>query len=597
MHQGIAVLDLDTDKVSFFPESRLPKDARQTYFLGLAFSADGAHLYASLGSLTDPLAKKPGSTGNGIAVYRFHAGRITPERFISIPPQPLNANQHRALAMKAAPAGTAVPFPAGLAVLPTQTGEQLLVACNLSDSVLQLDAATGKILRTFDLSISSHIPASYPYAVVANRAGARAWVTLWNASVVAELDLEKGTVLRRIPVREPQSPTQAGSHPTALLLSPDEGRLYVALANADEVAVISTSGAAPPAFLSTRLRGQKYQGAYPNALAQTADGKRLFVANGGSDAVAVFNIASAFKSDSQLAPPNSLLGFIPTEWYPTALAVRGGDLLIASGRSQGTGPNSAPIDDPAWNNHTYIPALLHGSIARVAIRDAEKNLAALTRDVEHSNLMNGRAESLPFKSGRNPIKHVIYVIKENRTYDQVFGDLGVGDGDASLTMYGEAVTPNQHKLARQFGVLDNFYDSGEVSGDRSRLVHRRHHQRLHRAHLAHRLPRPRAHLRFRGPEQRRVSAAAQYSRRQRARLRLSLGQRRPPRPYLPPLRRVRFHFLVRQRRRRRAAGRSRHAASASRGLRALRHQAGRVRCRPMSAILVALPALIPGRFP
>jgi hypothetical protein len=173
---------------------------------------------------------------------------------------------------------------------------------------------------------------------------------------------------------------------------------------------------------------------------------------------------ASYNDSSQFATRDSQLGFIPAEWYPTALAVRGNDLLIVSGRSQGTGPNSAVIDYPMWANRTYIPALMHGSIARVNISEAESNLAALTRDVEHSNLMNGRAESLPFAGGRNPIKHVIYVIKENRTYDQLFGDLGVGDGDPSLTMYGESVTPNHHRLARQFGVLDNFYDSGEVSG-------------------------------------------------------------------------------------------------------------------------------------
>jgi hypothetical protein len=266
-------------------------------------------------------------------------------------------------------------------------------------------------------------------------------------------------------LRAPRSPTQPGSHPTALLLSPDERRLYVALANADEIAVVSTADAAPPAFFSTRLH-ENFFGAVPDALAQTADGKRLFVADAGLDAVAVLDVTQLATRNSGLATRDWRLatGFIPTEWLPTALAVRGNDLLIVSGKAQGTGPNSATIDYPTWSNHTYIGALLHGSIARVNIPEAEKNLAALTREVEKSNLMNGRADSLPFQSGRSPIKHVIYVIKENRTYDQVFGDLGVGDGDPSLTMYGESVTPNHHKLARQFGVLDNFYDSGEVSG-------------------------------------------------------------------------------------------------------------------------------------
>jgi hypothetical protein len=109
--------------------------------------------------------------------------------------------------------------------------------------------------------------------------------------------------------------------------------------------------------------------------------------------------------------------------------------------------------------------LLYGSIALVRANDIDAHLSDWTEQVMASNLMRGNAGSIQFSSGVNPIKHVIYIIKENRTYDQILGDLGVGDGDSSLTMFGEAITPNEHKLARQFGVLDNFYDSGEVSGD------------------------------------------------------------------------------------------------------------------------------------
>jgi len=465
--QGIGVLDLATNKVAFYPDARLGNKSRQTYFFGLVFSADGKHLFASVASLTDPLAKFPGSTGNGIAVYRCDSGRIVLERFISLPPQVLAAGKRRSASMKQAPAGTAVPFPAGLATVAGRGSEQILVADNLSDDVLQLDLATGKILRRFDLSITREVPSAYPYAVVSNRTGTRAWVSLWNASRVVELDLRKGKIARWISLREPGTPTRAGSHPTALLLSPDEKFLFAALANVDEVAVIDTGAGQVTRYLSTRLPGQEFLGASPKALAQTADGKRLFVANAGSDAVAIFDLAQ--RADTAT-------GFIPTEWYPMALAVNGDDLLIASGKSQGTGPNSSTADNPQNNNHPYIASLLHGSIARVSISGAEKDLAQLTREVEESNLMNGRSNGIVFHDGsrcdsglrsrpRCKIQHVIYIIKENRTFDQVFGDLGVGDGDPSLTMYGQAITPNQHKLARQFGVLDNFYDSGEVSGD------------------------------------------------------------------------------------------------------------------------------------
>jgi len=459
--QGIGVLDLRTNRVEFYPDDRLRQRARQTYFLGLAFSSDGTRLYASMASLTDPLGTSPGSTGNGIAVYRFQGGRVSPERFLPIAPPLLPAGKRPARAMAHAPAGTAVPYPAGLAAFSIAGREQLLVADNMSDDAVQIDAASGKTVRRFDLSMGPDVPTSYPYTVVVNRAGTRAWCSLWNGSRVAELDLQNGQVTRYILLRAPATLTGAGSHPTAMLLSPSEQALYVALANSDEIAVID-AGSGQARYASTRLPRQRFPGSYPIALAQNKDGSRLFVANAGSDAVGVF---AAGGGNRISAPAVKLLGFIPTEWYPAAVAVHGDDLLIASGKAQGTGPNSQPLPPSSRRKHPYIASLLHGSIARVSITGAEKNLRKLTAEVAESNLMNGRAAGIRFKRGRNPIKHVIYVIKENRTYDQVFGDLGVGDSDPSLVMYGEAITPNQHELARRFGVLDNFYDSGEISGN------------------------------------------------------------------------------------------------------------------------------------
>jgi hypothetical protein len=115
--------------------------------------------------------------------------------------------------------------------------------------------------------------------------------------------------------------------------------------------------------------------------------------------------------------------------------------------------------------HTYIATLLYGSLASVDRAEAEKDLPELTKQVMASNMMDAAQNHVEFTTGTNPIHHVIYIIRENRTYDQILGDLGAGDGDPSLTMYGKDITPNAHKLALQFGVLDNFYDSGEVSGN------------------------------------------------------------------------------------------------------------------------------------
>jgi len=468
-HQSIAILDLSTNQLADFPEDRLPEEAHQSYFVGLAFGSDGQHLYASIGSITDPTGEKPGDTGNGIAVYRFHEGQITWDRFIKIPPQNIAPEKKVAQGVHKTAEGTVLPYPAGLAVISSPgAADRLLIANNLSDNVVLIDTASGHVLKRFDVSTHEMIPSSFPYAVVASRDGRRAWCSLWNASRVAELDLEKGTVARWIPLREPKDPTAPGSHPTAMMLSPDEKLLYVALSNADTVTVVQTSsGAATPLF-STTLRDQKLAGTSPSALAQSADGKRLFVADSSINAVAVFDtsslVANGITPDTAVRFP----GFIPTDWYPTALATVGNDLLLATSKGQGTGPNNGLNNlknERRHREHPYIPTLLYGSIARLKIEDIEKQLPEFTRTVEESNLLHSSPGQIQFAQKFNPIHHVIYIIKENRTYDQVLGDLKPGDGDPSLTMYGADITPNQHKLALQFGVVDNFYDSGEVSGN------------------------------------------------------------------------------------------------------------------------------------
>jgi len=227
-HQSISVLDLNTNQIIDYPDARLDEEAHQSYFLGLAFSSDGKHLYASVGSLTDPTGAKPGNTGNGIAVYRFSEGKVAPEKFISIALQPLSTGKRIAVGLTA-PAHTAIPYPAGLAVISDGGRDKILIANNLADNVILLDPATGKVLQTFDLTTNDLIPSSFPYTVVATHDGRRAWCSLWNASRVAELDLTSGKVARWLKLKQPEDPLAPGSHPTAMLLSPDEKTLYVAL--------------------------------------------------------------------------------------------------------------------------------------------------------------------------------------------------------------------------------------------------------------------------------------------------------------------------------------------------------------------------------
>jgi DNA-binding beta-propeller fold protein YncE len=487
--QSIAILDLKgndlkTNQLSDYPDKRFGEDVHQSYFLGLVFGSDGKHLYASVGSITDPSGEKPGDTGNGIAVYSFADGKVAPERFIAIEPQALAAGKKVAIALRKTPPGTAIPYPAGLALVSARGHDKLLVANNLSDNVVLLDVASGKVLQRFDLSTSDLVPSSFPYTCVATRNVRRAWCSLWNASQVAELDLTTGKVVRWIKLEKPDDPIAPGSHPTALLLSPDDKLLYVALSNADSVAALSAGSGRIVGLLNTAVQNQQYAGTYPSALAQSADGKRLFVADASSNAIAVFDTSNLSVTEpASNAPASSepasnepaakfatspALGFIPTDWYPSALAVQGDDLLIATAKGRGAGPNKGP-GKTTWEvrhrEHPYIPTLLRGSIARLNISSTLGKLEELTRVVEHDNLLHNNPGTIQFAGGKNPIKHVIYVIKENRTYDQILGDLKAGDGDPSLTMYGADITPNEHKLALQFGVLDNFYDSGEVSGD------------------------------------------------------------------------------------------------------------------------------------
>lgn len=455
--QSLTVLNLATDSIRDFPDDRLGNDAKQSYFLGLAFSIDGQHLYASMASLTDPLGKGKGSTGNGIAVYSFQNGAVTPERFLPLTPRTkLPLGKVRREEFKD------VTYPAGLSVGMSDGMERLLVACNNSDEALLLNASDGKIIHRFDLSTFKRIPGSLPYTTVMTSDGKRGFVSLWNASSVAELDLLTGRVLRFMPLRKPAAPLDGGSHPTALLLSRDNSRLFVALTNRDEIAVLDTSTTKLRYSLSTKLPGQMFGGSDPESLALSTDEKTLFSANAISDSVAVFDLTHPTSG-----APMGASGFIPTEWYPTVVAATGNDLLIGSAKGLGSGPNPVILKKKGDGRpeYPYNPAMTHGSLARIPLASLHANLAAWTTQATATNAAQGNVDRIPFASGQNKIHHVIYIIKENRTYDQVFGDLREANGAPKLTMYGEDITPNQHKLARQFGILDNFYDSGDVSGD------------------------------------------------------------------------------------------------------------------------------------
>ncbi len=462
--QSLTLVDRTTGVVTDVPDQRLGNAAAQTAFVGMAWSSDGKSLYVSFGSMSDPEGKGAHATGDGVAVYDVANGTAHPARFLAIPSRILPAGRQATSAVPGTAPGTVASFPAGLSVLPPCTSparaecahDRILVAANLSDEAVLLDAQTGAIQRRVDVGAGAWVPSAWPYGAVASSDGRTGWVSLWNGSAVAEVDLQTGVVRRSValPRATGSVATDPGSHPTAMLLSPDGRRLYVTLANADAVAVIDTHTGAVTRWSTTiGPAATDHGGSVPTALALAPDGKHLYVADAAADAVDVLDTHDGHS-----------LGFIPTEWYPTALAAVGDDLWIATGKGKGTGPNNGPPPAGSHRKHPYIASILPGSVARVTASKALVDLPALTAEVKTANRMSGDLPTIAF-TGKNPFHHAIYIIKENRTYDQVLGDLGVGNGDPSLTMYGADITPNEHALARQFGVLDNFWCSGEVSGD------------------------------------------------------------------------------------------------------------------------------------
>ena len=389
--QSLAVMDTRTGAVKDFPDARVGAGATQTFFSGLAFGADGTKVYVSLASSTDPVGDGGKKTGNGIVVYGFADGVLTPQGFLKLPLVKLAAGRHTAYREEDGGTGAeaaGVSYPAAIAVVPGAARnvgqtipaghERLLVAENLSDSVALLDARTGEIERTFDVSESVDVPSTYPIAVAVTKDGRRAFVALWNASEVVELDLASGNVVRKLALLKPRSAVAPGTHPCALLLDERAGVMYVALSNRDAVAAVAIGTKHAPelavrGYFDTRLPGQSYFGAEPVALAMSADGSRLYAANLGSDAVAVLDprrLRGVVKAKGFVEP----LGFVPTEYMPLALASvnsqGGGKLYVTTDKGNGTGPNNFPqrVAAEAGGRQrrgpsTYIATLLYGSLA------------------------------------------------------------------------------------------------------------------------------------------------------------------------------------------------------------------------------------------
>jgi DNA-binding beta-propeller fold protein YncE len=396
----------------------LPQSAA---FVGLAFSADGGELYAS--------------GGNTDVIYRYRWSADTASLADSIVLAPR------------APRADATHYPAGFAL--SADGRWLFVAENLADSLAVVDLGSGAVVQRLATG-------RYPYGVAVGADGA-VFVSNWGASTLSVFLPAGGGRLA------PARAIPAGRHPSALVMNRSGTRLFVASGSTDRVAVVDARARRVLTTLLDPPPAGPDEGTTPDALALSADGTRLFAAEADANAVAVFDLSPATADVATATGSDRLAGRIPVGWYPTALLARGDTLLVANGKGAGTGPNPGYGRPAGAGDTSYTLGQIKGSLTIVpAARAGGVELAALTQRVAHANRWDERR---PTGSPYPPFAHVIYVLRENRTYDQVLGDLPRADGDTSLVLFGRGVTPNAHALAERFGIFDRFFVNAEVSAD------------------------------------------------------------------------------------------------------------------------------------
>jgi sugar lactone lactonase YvrE len=258
---------------------------------------------------------------------------------------------------------------------------------------------------------------------------------------------------------------RVGRHPSALVLNPSASRLFVASGSTDKIAVVDTKTRRVVATLDDALPAGTGEGSTPNALALSTDGTRLYVAEADNNAVGVFDLSANTAGASTAAGSDALSGRIPVGWYPSAVAVDGGDLLVVSGKGRGTAPNVRQVQpgrERSRHSTDYTLGQINGTLTVIPVASvAGADLNALSQRVAAANGWNSGSSTYKYP----PFEHVIYIVKENRTYDQVLGDLSQADGDSSLVFFPRPISPNHHALAERFGIFDRFFVNAEVSAD------------------------------------------------------------------------------------------------------------------------------------
>lgn len=425
--QSIELIDIANQKVID------TREIKKSWY-GLAFSKDDKYIYAS-GGHDNQVNKYAIRNNKLILADSFILGKQWPETI----------------------------GPAGLAVDDVKSGKMFVVTRDDS-SLYVFDLKTKKIAQKLTIMAEG-------YSCIFSKDKKKLYISVWGGKKVLVYDIAAGKIAGEIP---------AGYHPNEMCLSRNGKYLYVANADDNSVSVISTADNRVIETLNAALYPNAPSGSTSNGVALSEDDKTLYIANADNNCLAVFDVSVPSKSISK--------GFIPVGWYPTNVKVVGRQILVINGKGLSSfanpgGPNPTGkrqivlhhAGDPLKSEPVqYIAGLFKGTLSFIIEPTPEQQAvfsAAVYQNTPYSKdkelIANGEpGNPIPSKVGEpSPIKYVFYVIKENRTYDQVLSDVPGGKGDTSLLLFGERVTPNQHKLVKEFVLFDNFYVNAEVSAD------------------------------------------------------------------------------------------------------------------------------------